>query len=117
MSIAGEDSPSLMLPKFGPQHLPTSSHLPSVIHKGAVFGATPQLYQAQCFCNVTLLRWMAMNHGHVALLHLTRHSQGLEPGAQGLEPWSPGPGPAPYLIFEAFGGFLMIWVNYNISLT
>lgn len=74
MSIAGEDSPaSLLLPKFGPH--PTSSHLPSVIHKGAVFGATPQLYQAQCFCNVTLLRWMAMNHGHVALLHLT-----LEPG-------------------------------------
>ena len=44
--------------------------LAGLIHKGAVFGATPQLYQAQGFCNVTLLGWMAMNHGHVAFLHL-----------------------------------------------
>ena len=79
MSMAAQDSPvSLMiLPRFGPfffspttSQRPRPSHLPSFFNEGAVFGATPQLYQAQWFRDVTLLRWLSMNHGHIALLHL-----------------------------------------------
>ena len=45
-------------------------HLPGLIHKGSVLGATTQLDQTQRFFDVTRLWWMSLYHCNIALSNL-----------------------------------------------